>query len=281
MPRFMRRLPAFFVLSALPWAAASQEPPTPWRSPAPGLDVAEFPAPTPSSVGDSRIVVARFDPAHYELRLLSSRLLGLDRNPTAKEWVERHGLVAAINASMYREDHRTSVAYMRDGDRVNNGRWSKDNAVLAAGPLDPGLPPVRILDRSCEDVPALSARYRIVVQNIRMLDCARRNTWSQQQRRWSTACVGTDSAGRVLLIHCRSPYSTHDLIDMLRRLPLDLQRLMYVEGGPEASLYVKVGDREVVSRVGSFETGFLEHDDNREFWPIPNVIALVARPSRR
>ena len=51
---------------------------------------------------------------------------------------------------------------------------------------------------------------------------------------------------------------------------------MYVEGGPEASLYVKVGG-EVVSEVGSFETGFFESDANQVFWPLPNVIGFAAR----
>jgi hypothetical protein len=274
----IQRRRALVLLGAASWVATAQEAtPVPWQSPVPGLDVAELVLPRPSPVGDSKLVVARFDPALFEVRLLSSKLLGLDQNPTAREWVEAHGLVAAVNASMYRDDHRTSVAYMRDGDRVNNGRWSKDNAVLAAGPREAGLAPIRILDRTCEDVPALAARYRIVVQNIRMLDCAGRNTWAKQNRRWSTACVGTDGTGRVLLIHCRSPYPTHDLVEMLRSLPLDLKRLMYVEGGPEASLYVKVAGRVVVSRVGSYETGFLEHDENREFWPIPNVIGLLPR----
>ena len=29
--------------------------------------------------------------------------------------------------------------------------------------------------------------------------------------------------------------------------------------------------------MGSFETGFREDDDNRAFWPLPNVIAVAAR----
>jgi hypothetical protein len=29
--------------------------------------------------------------------------------------------------------------------------------------------------------------------------------------------------------------------------------------------------------MGSFETGFLEHDDNQVFWSIPNVIGFAAR----
>jgi hypothetical protein len=215
------------------------------------------------------------DPARYPLRLLSAKLLGLTRNPTAEQWVREHKVLAVINASMFQDDHRTSVGYMRDGDRVNNGRWNRDNAVFAAGPRDPSLPPVQILDRQCQDAPALAARYRVLVQNIRMLDCAGRNVWARQDRRWSTASVGSDGAGRVLLIHARSPWSTHDFIEILRALPLDLKRLMYVEGGPEASLYLEVEGKAVVAEMGSFETGFREDDGNGTFWPLPNVIAVA------
>jgi hypothetical protein len=248
-----------------------------WQVVAPGLEVGRFPAPRRAAVGDSVVTVVRADTRRHQLRLLSAKLLGLSRNPTAEEWARDHGVEAVINASMFQEDHRTSVAYMRDGAKVNNGRWNKDNAVLAAGPSDPSLPEVQILDRECQDATALAQRYRVLVQNIRMLDCAGRNTWAPQPRRWSTASVGTDRAGRVLFLHARSPWSTHDFIDNLRALPLELARLMYVEGGPEASLYLKVDGRVVVAEMGSFETGFREDDDNRVFWPLPNVLALAPR----
>jgi hypothetical protein len=81
----------------------------------------------------------------------------------------------------------------------------------------------------------------------------------------------------VLFVHARSPYAPHDFVDALRALPLGLTRLMYVEGGPEASLYVKVGERVAVSEMGSFETGFFENDENRAFWPLPNVLAFAPR----
>jgi phosphodiester glycosidase len=244
-------------------------PPPSWQSLSPGLELGRF--------GDPPVVVVRVDPARYEFRLLSAKTLGQKTAPTAAEWVERHAVTGAINASMFQGDHLTSVGYMRDGKRVNNPSWSKDKAVFVSQPLAPGLPPVRILDRSCEDAAGIARKYRVAVQNIRMIDCKRRNVWAQQPRKWSTACVGVDAQGRVLLIHVRAPYTTHDLVDLLLRLPLGLERLMYVEGGPEASLYVKVGGQVVVSEMGSFETGFFETDANRAFWPLPNVIAFAAK----
>jgi hypothetical protein len=253
---------------AVPSLAFPQPVPS-WQPLSPGLEVARF--------GDPPVVVVRVDPARHVFRLLSAKALGLRGAPTAPEWVERHAVTGVINASMFQQDHLTSVGYMRDGKKVNNGSWSKDKAVFVSQPLVAGLPPARILDRSCEDAVSLARKYRVVVQNIRMIDCARRNVWAPQPRKWSTACVGTDAQGRVLLIHVRAPYATHDLIDVLLRLPLGLHRLMYVEGGPEASLYVKVGGKAVVSEVGSFETGFFETDGNVSFWPLPNVIAFAAR----
>jgi hypothetical protein len=264
------------------WAAAPEgplrAPARPWRTAASGLEVGRLLAPTPSAVGDSIVTVVRVDPGQFELRLLSAKLLGLTSNPTAQQWVEQHGVIGAINASMFRTDGVTSVAYMRDRERTNNGRWTKDNAVFVSRPRRTGLPAAQILDRACGGADALASLYDVVVQNIRMLDCQRHNTWSQQPRRWSTACVGEDGTGRILFVHVRSPYTTHDLVDALLALPLDLKRLMYVEGGPEASLFVKIGGKVVVAETGSYETGFNENDGNRLFWPLPNVLAIAERP---
>ena len=92
-----------------------------------------------------------------------------------------------------------------------------------------------------------------------MISCKGANVWTQQPKRWSTAAIATDREGRVLLIHVRSPYTVHDLIDNLRKLPLSIDRAMYVEGGPEAQLYVKSGGEEH-EFFGSYETGFTESD---------------------
>jgi len=251
--------------------------PAAWTTPARGVEIADLDARPRSEIGDSKVTVVRIDTAVHEIRLLSAKLLGLDHTLTAPEWAQKYGVLGVINASMYQQDHRTSVAYMKAGGKENNGRWTKDNAVLAADPVDPSLPPVTIVDRTCASPAAYESRYRILIQNIRMLDCKGGNPWSQQPRKWSTAAVGMDKTGRILFIHCRSPYSTHDLIDILRGLPLDLERLMYVEGGPEASLYVAVDGKEVVSKIGSFETGFRELDDNDHFWPIPNVLGFAPK----
>jgi hypothetical protein len=243
---------------------------------APGLEFDQLALPVPSDVGDSKLSVLRIDPAHYDLKLLNASAPGEGQSLTAREWCRRGGLVAAINASMYQVDLRTSVSLMRTATHVNNARRSKDRAILAFDRVSDDVPPVDIIDVTCQDFEALRGKYRSLVQNIRMVSCTGKNQWQQQQKRWSTAAIAVDRQGRVLFLHCRSPYSTHDLINGFLALPLEISKAMYVEGGPEAQLYARAGEFEV-ERVGSFESGLLETDGNPAAWPVPNVIGVVPR----
>ena len=56
-------------------------------------------------------------------------------------------------------------------------------------------------------------------------------------------------------------------------LPLRITNAMHVEGGPEASLSIHTAGIDL-DLNGSYETGFNENDDEREQWPIPNVLAV-------
>jgi len=258
------------ILLALASAAIADDA---WRELEPGLFLGTFPAPQAGSPsGDAVVRVLRVHPERFELRLLNASGLPDGQSLTARAWAERHGLVAAINASMYQTDHRTSVSLMRSPEHVNNPHLSKDMAVLAFGPRRSGLTPVVLIDRECDDWERLLGDYDTAIQSIRMVSCRGRNVWAQQPNRWSTAAIGVDRAGRPLLIHVRSPYSVHDLITMLTALPLDLARAMYVEGGAESQLYVRAGAAEL-EFVGSFE----ETGGNSRAWPIPNVIGVARR----
>jgi hypothetical protein len=75
----------------------------------------------------------------------------------------------------------------------------------------------------------------------------------------------------------RSLYSTHDVINALLALPLDLRNAMYVEGGPEAQLYVKAGDVER-ELTGIYDSSLVDPDTTAIAWPIPNVIGVARKP---
>lgn len=273
----MRRIGCGCVFLMLSWLVSSvlgMGPP--WTELERGLELAEFQSGLKAKHGDNSVRVLRIDPELFELRLLNASAPGEGSPLTARAWARKHDLVAAINASMYQKDMRTSVALMRTAGHVNNARLSKDNCVLAFDRLDDGVPRVQIIDRKHQNLDELRTRYGTLVQNIRMVTLSGNNAWAQQPKRWSTACIGIDREGRVLFIHSRSPYTVHDFINVLLKLPIRLRNLMYVEGGPEAQLYVHAGGREI-EHFGSFETGFFESDDNGTAWPVPNVIGVVRR----
>jgi hypothetical protein len=165
---------------------------------------------------------------------------------------------------------------MRTRTHVNNPRLSKDMTILAFDRLGSGVPAVKIIDRQCEDFKIWKNKYGSLVQSIRMISCTGKNVWHQQPKKWSTAAIGIDTADRVLFIHVGSPYSTHDLINILKTLPLQIARAMYTEGGPQAQLYIKTGAQEY-EFVGHSEIDLSNHTNSLFSWPIPNVIGISLR----
>ena len=248
-----------------------------WQKLADGLELGIFASPQPAEIGDSKIRILRIDPGRYELKLLNASVSKKGRPLSAKQWCRQNGLVAAINASMYQEDFKTSVSYMRTRTHVNNPRLrEKDMTILAFDRLGTGVPEVKIIDRQCEDFRFWKNKYGSLVQSIRMISCTGKNVWRQQAKKYSTVAIGIDTADRVLLIHVGSPYSTHDLINILKTLPLQIARAMYTEGGPQAQLYIKTGAQEY-EFVGHSEIDLSNNTNSLFSWPIPNVIGISLR----
>jgi hypothetical protein len=247
-----------------------------WQTLEPGLELGVFLSPHVSETGDSLIRVLRIDPQRFEFRLLNASFPGQNQLLTAKEWCQRHGLVAAINASMYQEDYRTSVSFMRTKNHINNPKLSKDKTILAFDRRTPDVPLLKMIDRQCERFDEWKDKYETFVQSIRMISCKGTNVWSQQPQKWSTAVIGIDQKGRGLFIHIRSPYRTYDLINILLGLPLQISRAMYAEGGREAQVYVRSTDQEY-EFVGSYGSGFDEGINNQYAHPIPNVVGIARR----
>ncbi len=210
-----RMLPAALVAALL--TAGPGIPDSGWRTLEPGLEVGLFDGP-PGAPGDGKIAVVRIDPGIFELRLLNSSAPGQGVPASARAWADRAGASAVINASMYQEDYRTAVSLMRTREHVNQRRISRDRAALVFDPLDGKLPPVRMVDRDCDDLGTATRSYGTVIQSIRMVSCERRNVWAPSQRRSSVAAVGLDGHGRVLFLHARSAWPVHELVNALLEL---------------------------------------------------------------
>jgi hypothetical protein len=247
-----------------------------WQQLDKGLDLGIFLAPQAAAGGDSLVRVLRIDPKYYQLRLLNASRVENGVPLTPKQWCRQNGLVAAINPSMYQTDFKTSVSLMRTKVHTNNPRLSKDMTILAFDRQGDGVPQVKIIDRQCEDFPTWKQKYGTLVQSIRMISCTGKNVWKPQARHWSTSAIGVDQQDKVLFIHVRALYSTHDLINILKKLPLNISRAMYTEGGPQAQLYVNSGNQEL-ELTGSYETNSNEANEGSISWPLPNVLGISKR----
>jgi uncharacterized protein YigE (DUF2233 family) len=185
--------------------------------------------------------------------------------------------VAAVNAGMYQQDGFTSVGFMKNYGHLNNPRLGRDNTVLAFNRVDASVPEVQIIDRECQDFSQVRPKYHSLIQGIRMISCDQRNVWTQRPQKWSTVAVGIDRQGRVLFLFGRSPASVHDFIDALLALPLALYNAMYLEGGPQASLYLTAAGHEM-ERSGSLEGAFGDAEGMLMAFPLPNVIGVLRKP---
>lgn len=261
-------------------AAQSKPEQKPWIQLEPGLNFGVFSSPEKAAVGDNLIRILKIDPKRFQFRLLNASASPGGKRLSAKQWARQNGMVAAINASMYQADKSTSVSLMKTFGHVNNSWYSKDRALLVFDPKKKSLPQAQVLDRDCQNVDQLRKLYHTLIQSIRMISCDRKNVWKQQGKKWSTAAIGMNQTGDILFIHVRSPFSTHDLIDNLLKLPIQLKRAMYVEGGSEAQMFIHSGKNEL-EYVGSYSTGGNETDANSLAWPIPNVVGITRLPSSK
>ncbi len=119
-------------------------------------------------------------------------------------------------------------------------------------------------------------RFGSVLQARKLLiDCAGHPTdW--RSHRYSAAAIGVNRDGWAVFVHSRTPYRMAILARMLAEPALGIRGLVYMEGGPEASLIVRHGEARV-SEMGSWEDGFNPNDDNHVFWDLPNVIGFAPR----
>ena len=190
----------------------------------------------------------------------------------------KYQMLAAVNAGMFQENGLTSVGFMKNFGHVNNPRLSNANTILAFNPVGENLPEIQIIDRECQDFNDLRQKYQSFVQSIRMISCSQQNVWSRQDSKWSTLAVGMDTQGNILFLFSRTPLSVHDFIEILLSLPLSLKSAMYLEGGPQASLYLSTS-RMTLERYGVW--GGLEKNSLQFPLPVPNVIGISKKHARQ
>jgi Phosphodiester glycosidase len=266
-----------FSLASLSASRAASD----WKSIAPGMDFIYITAKSPTFVGDSRIFILRMDPNLWQLEPVGISQTGESGGHTARDWSQRYKLSVAINAGMFATDMKTHLGYMAFGAHTNNSHQNNYQSVAAFEPRDSKFTPkFRIFDLDAPEVhfADIQKNYASALQNLRLIKRPGTNQWSQQDRKWSEAALGEDDTGRILFIYSRSPFSMHDLNNELLSAGIGLVAAQHLEGGPEAQLYLHVGNVEM-EMYGSYETNFKENDSNSSAWPVPNILGARPRTS--
>lgn len=225
--------------------------------------------------GDRVLTVVRVDLRRYRIAVLSSVRDGPAR--TLDRWVHDHHLAGGINAGMFLPNRRPVATLVDRGEVLSDRNPGRFDGIVGWDPHRDASP-IGVGGQGCPvGREGILGQYASAVQGFRMMiDCRGRAVPWPAHRRYSAAAFGRDERGRAVFLHTRTPYRMDVLNQMLVDLDLGIRGLVYMEGGPEASLVVREAPHEVTA-IGSYEDGFWENDDNDRLWELPSVIGFARR----
>ena len=248
----------------------------PWTDLMDGLQMAELDAPQKSVVNDSKLTILKVDVSKFDFSFLTASEHDKQMR-TADEWAKDFNMNLIVNAGMYSYNRiHSNKGYMKNYKHLNNPKKStNNNAMLAMHPKDKTKPDFEIIDITCQDWEKVKNEYHSLCQGMRMISCEGEGMAFSKRPDQSCSMVltATDLSGNLYILFTRSPYTHRDMIRFLMGMPLNIRTTVYLEGGPEASLYVNTGDT-VIAKFGSYVSNTCDNDNNDHFWKIPNVIAL-------
>jgi hypothetical protein len=266
----------FFCFQISLYAQIKQSITIPWVELDNGLYYCEIDAPEKSILNDSKLSILKIDPLKFEFQLLTKTEYGGKARP-APLWAEEYGLEIVVNAGMYSlTKNQHNKGFLKNYDHLNNSRMSGYyNAMMVLHPKDSTNRPFEIIDLTCSSWDMIKDQYHSFCQGMRMVDCNGNPMAFDKNPTQSCSMVltSTDIEGNIYFIFSRSPYTHKTMIKFLREMPFNLRQTIYLEGGPEASLYINTG-RDTITKFGSYISKTWANDDNDHFWEIPNVIGI-------
>ena len=219
--------------------------------------------------------IIRIDPKLYSFRVYSSSEPGERGARPLRAWIKECGLVVAINAGMYLPDKLTHTGYLRIGNFVNNGHIASNLGVFFASmPDSKELPDTVFIEKSNPEWRELITHYESVIQNYRLLSHDRRVQWTNDGPAHAISAVGQDGKGRILFLHISDSITCANFAKMLLEIPIDIRSTMYVEGGPQAGLFLNAGGKSHIW-TGKYPTGIWSFDIGSV--PLPNIIGVTRR----
>jgi hypothetical protein len=269
----------FFLTSLYAKAQANWASSISWKELMQGLLYAEVDAPDKSVVNDSKLTILKIDPRCFDFEFLTASERG-NQPRIAPDWAAEFNKNIVINAGMYSYNRtQSNKGFMKNYEHYNNPKKSDYyNAMLAMHPKDKNKLPFEIIDITCRDWEKVKHEYHSFCQAMRMMSCD--GTAMQFSKRPDQSCsmvvAATDTTGNLYIVFTRSPYTHKAMIGYMQQMPFNLRTAVYLEGGPEASIYINTGDT-IIAKFGSYVSNTCDNDNNDHFWKIPNVISLKGR----
>jgi tRNA A37 threonylcarbamoyladenosine biosynthesis protein TsaE len=246
-----------------------------WTNLAKGIDYCETNAPFKSIVNDSKLSILKIEPKQVEFLLLSATEFQNKSRP-ANEWADSFNLNIVINAGMYDLSKTLlSKGYLQSFLHKNNPVIHPTyNTMIAFNPKDSLASNFNIFDLTCTNWESIKSDYHCYAQGLRMIDCnGNALGWNKRNQSCSMLVAAIDEIGNVYFVFTRSPYTHNEMIKFLLSFPFIIKETIYMEGGPETSFYVNIGDTKI-EKVGSYISNSYPNDDNDHFWNLPNVIGI-------
>lgn len=178
----------------------------------------------------SNLTVVRADPIRTPLELLNPPLTtGL----SVQQLAERSGYMFVTNAAMFLDDNVTSVGYMRNFEHVNNPRFNaKMSGFLLLNPKSEKEPAAKVGGK------AEIGNYQTVFQSYRMWTPEGGILWKKGKSvYYRVGLVGADQSGRILFFFHSAFVDVYDLVSQILTLNLELQGLLYLDGGNHGTFY--------------------------------------------
>jgi hypothetical protein len=254
-----------------------------WQNIIPGLDFCETMAPRKSDINDSKISIIKLNPDHFDFHLLMATE-HYKKPLNAKDWADSFDLNIVINAGMYDLSRKMYSKGFLKGEKHTNKAELHPNykTVIAFNPKDTLTKPFTVCDLECDSFLTLKNKYHCLAQGLRMLDCnAEPIGWNKRKQYCSQLITTIDDLGNVYLIFVRSPYLHNEMIAYMREMKLNLYNAIYMEGGPQTSLYVDIrkDGKELfhLEKIGSYVSETYATDKNDYFWKLPNVIGMKVK----
>jgi len=227
------------------------------------------------------ISIIRLDPNLFNVNLES--LQNISSYSTARDYQKMYGADFVINPGMF-DMSGNLLGYAKENGILYGKKDLKDgyNVVLLFDVNEKGKQKgyheFMLLDLELGNSEVRSL-YNGSVQGLRMMDSNGRNVWSKQDKRWSVSCIAQDTEGYLYLIHSFIPYEMNDFVDRISNYILlnynaTANGMMYLEGGPEASLSAP---RYNLNKHGSYETDFMETCANDTQWSLPNALMFFLK----